>query len=388
MITQSKKISAIQPYFFLNLQNKIDNLNRNGKEVIRLDIGSPDLPPPASVIDAFQSNIQKNDVHGYTSTKGPDVFRRAVASYYQKRFNVTLNPESEITPLLGSKEGIVNLHQIFIDPGDEILVPNPGYPSYEFAAMYAGGIPIPYDLDPQNGFQINLNRIMALITPRTKMLWINFPNNPTGSNIDLDTLQALVNLAIKHQFLIINDAPYTDVYFDTFMPPSILSVPNAREVAVEINSLSKTYHMAGWRIGMMCGHEDVIKSIRIIKSKVDNSTALPIFHAATTALNMDRTWLFERNQLMKNRRDIIVEYLKGISPYFAIPQAGYYLWAKIPSVFNSDFEFCEKALTQAGVSLTPGSIYGSNGKHFIRICICQPEETINIAVKRLKAWYS
>ena len=387
MISQSKRISSIKPYFFLNLQNKIDQLNAQGMDVIRLDIGSPDLPPPAVVTDTLASVSQQPDVHGYIPTKGPDSYRQAVANYYQKRFNVELDPQTEINPLLGSKEGIINLHQIFVDPGDEVLLPDPGYPSYSFGAEYAGGIPVRYPLDAENSFSVNIPAIESLITKRTKILWLNFPNNPTGSIITKDNLQQLVNLAFKHQFLIVQDAPYTDVFFDDFQPPSIFSIPNAKEVAVEINSLSKTFHMAGWRMGMICANAEVIKSIRTIKSKVDNSTALPIFAAATTALNMDRKWINDRNQILKKRRDLLVEYLQQISPGFTIPPAGYYLWAKIPSSFSTDIEFCEQALENAGISITPGSIYGENGNGYVRITICQPEEIIRSAISRLKNWY-
>jgi LL-diaminopimelate aminotransferase len=387
MIAQSKRISSIKPYFFLNLQNKIDQLNSQGMDVIRLDIGSPDLAPPDIVLDTLASVTKQPDVHGYIPTQGPFVYREAVATYYQNRFGVTLDPQTEINPLLGSKEGIINLHQIFVDPGDEVLLPDPGYPTNSFGAEYAGGIPVRYPLDANNNFSINLDIIESLITKRTKMLWLNFPNNPTGSVIDIDTLQQLVDMAIRYQFLIVNDAPYTDVYFDDFLPPSILSIPNSKEVAVEINSLSKTYHMAGWRIGMICGHSDIIKSMRTLKSKVDNSTAYPIFAAATAALTMDRQWILDRNKIMKLRRDVLVEYLNQITPGFFIPPAGYYLWAKIPSAFSSDLEFCEQALQHAGVSITPGSVYGERGNGYIRITICKPEETICTAVQRLKNWY-
>ena len=387
MISQSKRISSIKPYYFLNLQNKIDQLNNQGMDVIRLDIGSPDLPPPFEVIETLTNVSRQSDVHGYIPTKGPATYRQAVSNYYQNRFNVSLDPETEINPLLGSKEGIINLHQIFIDPGDEVLLPDPGYPSYSFGAEYAGGIPVRYPLDANNGFTIDIDAIEERITKQTKMLWLNFPNNPTGSIVTMETMQQLINLAKEHQFLIVQDAPYTDVFFDDFQPPSILSIPNAKEVAVEINSLSKTFHMAGWRMGMICANAEVIKSIRTIKSKVDNSTAYPIFAAATAALTMNRKWIDDRNQILKRRRDLLANYLHQISPGFTIPPAGYYLWAKIPSSFSSDMEFCEQALENAGISITPGSIYGENGVGYIRITICQPEEMIISAITRLKNWY-
>jgi LL-diaminopimelate aminotransferase len=387
MIAQSKRINSIKPYYFLNLQNKIEQLNAQGKEVIRLDIGSPDLPPPDVVIETLARVSKQPDAHGYMPTQGPDSYREAVADYYQQRFNVKLNPQTEINPLLGSKEGIINLHQIFIDPGDEVLLPDPGYPSYSFGAEYAGGIPVRYELDKNNGFAVNIDAIKKQISAKTKILWLNFPNNPTGSTINQTTMQNLVNLALEHRFLIVQDAPYTDVYFDDFQPPSILAIPGAKEVAVEINSLSKTFHMAGWRMGMICANAEVIKSIRTIKSKVDNSTSFPIFAAATAALHMNRAWIEERNLILKKRRDLLANYFQQISPEFSIPPAGYYLWAKIPQKFTSDVEFCEQALEKAGISITPGSIYGENGKGYIRITICQPEEIILSAIERLKNWY-
>jgi aspartate/methionine/tyrosine aminotransferase len=386
MIIPSEKLSGIKPYYFLNLQHKIDALQASGKRIIRLDIGSPDLPPPPQVLDCLIDTIKQSDSHGYTSTIGPLYYREAVANYYQKRFNVSLNPENEISPLLGSKEAIINLHQVLVNPGDTVLIPNPGYPSYAFGAKYAGANVLQYDLTAELDFSLDLQKIRDAAVNTIKLVWLNFPNNPTGSIVQSEVLEELVHLAIKHQFILIHDAPYTDIYYDHHKPPSILSIPGAKKVAVEINSLSKTYHMAGWRIGMICGNRDVISALQTLKSKVDNSTAIPIFRAASQALRMDDTWITERNQIIKKRRDLWVEYLNKISPRFTPAIAGFYLWAQIPPSFNSDIEFCDAALNETGVSMTPGSIYGSNGINYFRISLCQPEEVLLQAIQNLQAW--
>jgi LL-diaminopimelate aminotransferase len=387
MIIPSTKISGIKPYYFLNLQKRIDELQSTGREIIRLDIGSPDLPPPPEVIDSLTQSIRRPDTHGYTSTRGPAYFREAVAAYYQTRFDVTLNPEEEISPLLGSKEAIINLHQVLINPGDAVLIPNPGYPTYSFGAEYAGAIVIPYALNSENAFSLDIEKITNALTDNTKLVWINFPNNPTGSVVQSDTLESLVKLAMERHFILIHDAPYSDIYYEEPKPPSLLSIPGARDVAVEINSLSKTYHMAGWRIGMICGNREIISAIQTLKSKVDNSTSIPIFRAASMALLMDRNWILTRNQEMKNRRDLFIDYLTKISPCFIKPKAGFYLWAQIPASFQSDVDFCNEALDNAGVSMTPGSIYGSNGKNFFRISFCQPQDVLQRAINKLQAWY-
>ncbi len=387
MIKPSTKISAIKPYYFLNLQKRIDELQGSGREIIRLDIGSPDLPPPPKVVESLTESIRQPDTHGYTSTRGPAYFREAVAAYYQTRFNVTLDPEKEISPLLGSKEAIINLHQVLINPGDVVLVPNPGYPTYSFGAEYAGAKVINYDLTSENEFSLTIQQIENIISDNTKVVWINFPNNPTGSVVQSEVLEHLVNLAIAKQFILIHDAPYSDIYFEDHTPPSLLSIPGAKDVCVEINSLSKTYHMAGWRIGMICGNRDIITALQTLKSKVDNSTSIPIFRAASTALLMDRTWILARNQVMKHRRDLFTDYLTRISPDYSKPKAGFYLWAQIPASFQSDVHFCNEALDNAGVSMTPGSIYGSNGKDFFRISLCQPEDVLIKAINKLQAWY-
>ena len=364
MILPSTKLSGIKPYYFLSLQKRIDELQASGKEVIRLDIGSPDLPPPPEVINGLIESIRKSDTHGYTSTRGPAYFREAVAAYYQTRFNVNLDPEEEISPLLGSKEAIINLQQVLLNPGDAVLVPNPGYPTYAFGAEYAGAKVIPYDLMPENNFSLNIQQIENTLTPDSKVIWLNFPNNPTGSVVQSERLENLVRLAKDKHLILIHDAPYADIYFEDHIPPSILAIQGARDVAVEINSLSKTYHMAGWRIGMICGNREIITALQTLKSKVDNSTSIPIFQAASIALLIDRTWILVRNQAMKNRRDLFSDYLSRISPSYNKPKAGFYLWAKIPASFDSDVHFCNEALDNAGVSMTPGSIYGSNGKDF------------------------
>ena len=386
MISLSKKAAAVKPYYFFNLQKKIDQLKETGRTVLRLDIGSPDLPPPPEVLATLAETVQAPGMHGYTPNRGPAAYREAVARYYWKRFQTTLDPETEVLPLLGSKEGIINLHQVMIDPGDEVLIPNPGYPSYRFGTEHAGGVVREYTLSMANQYLPDAAQIESLLTPRTKVLWLNYPNNPTGATIDIACMQTLVELARKHQFLIIHDAPYTEIYFDGSKPPSILSVPGAKDVAVEINSLSKTFHMAGWRIGMVCGNAEVIQALQVLKSKVDNSTAAPIFAAATKAFTLQRSWMDERNQIMKQRRDCFLPYLKKYAPEYILPHGGFYIWAKIPAQFSTSAVFCDTALQETGVSITPGYIYGSNGVDYYRISLCQPETVLRQAIKQLQDW--
>jgi LL-diaminopimelate aminotransferase len=386
MISLSKKTASVKPYYFFNLQQKIDQLKASGKDILRLDIGSPDLPPPPEVIDALVESARRPDTHGYTPNRGPLAYREALAKYYQDRFGVILDPEKEVLPLLGSKEGIINLHQVIIDPGDEVLVPNPGYPSYRFAAEYAGGTVREYSLIPAHQYLPDNEEIKGKLSGRTKILWINYPNNPTGATIQLETMQALVNLALEKNFFIVHDAPYSDIYYEKPLPPSILSIPGAKDIAVEINSLSKTFHMAGWRIGMICGNRDIIQAIQVLKSKVDNSTAAPIFSAAIRAFSLKRDWIEERNQVMKKRRDIFCTFLNNHTAEFSVPKAGFYIWAKIPQAYPTAADFCDKALMEAGVSMTPGYIYGTNGNLYYRVSLCQPQEILSQAIERLQVW--
>ena len=381
----SQRIDGFKPYFFTMLGQRITELKGQGVDIIRLDMGSPDLPPADFIIDALHQSAKRPDTHGYMPYAGTVRFRTAVSDYYRTRFGVELDPIKEVLTLIGSKEGLFNLSQVMLDAGDIALISDPGYPVYFSGAEIAGAEIFSMPLVAENDFLPDLKSIPDEILKRAKLLWINYPNNPTGTIAPDSFYLELIEFAHRHKILIAHDAPYSDVCFDGYIAPSIMQYPGAKEVAVEFNSLSKTYNMAGWRIGMVVGNPQIIQFLSVYKSQVDTSQFQAIMEAGAVALTGDQTWLKGRNDIYQHRRDLVVETFTRLRFEVTIPKAAIYVWVKLPDGTNST-DFCTRLLTETGVSLTPGIVYGQYGEGYIRISLATPADKIQTALKRFSEW--
>ena len=386
IIRPAKIVEAIKPYFFASLTQKIMDLRANGMDIIRLDMASPDLPPADFIIDKLVSSSRNPRKHGYAPIGGTPEFLKAITDYYERRFNVMLDPKREALALIGSKEGIFNISQTLLDPGDLVLMPDPYYPVYHAGAQLASAEVYYMPLRRENGFLPDFGAIPTDVANRAKIMWLSYPNNPTGAVADLAFFDRAVRFALKHEIVIVHDAPYTDLTFDGFIAPSILQAKDAREVAIEFNSLSKTYNMAGWRVGMAVGNAEVIKYLGTYKGQIDSSMFIPVMEAAEVAITSDQSWIFERNKIYLERRNLAYEGLKAAGFEVDLPRAALYLWARLPEGFHDDMQFCDDLLTATGVSITPGTIYGPSGADHIRISICTPTQQIAKAIERLVEW--
>ncbi len=332
-IHPAERIAHFKPYFFAQLNKNIIALRAEGKDVIRLDMGSPDLAPPAFIIDSLIHAAQNPDLQSYAPMGGTIAYKQAGADYYLKRFNVALDPENEVLGLIGSKEGLFHLTQSILNPGDTVILPNPGYPVYRASAKIAGAEIAELPLTPEKEYKPDFSVIPESTAKKAKLMWLNYPNNPTGAIAELDTFEEAVAYCRKYEILLAHDAPYCDITFDGFKAPSVLQVSGAKDVAVEFNSLSKTYNMAGWRLGFLVGNKDVVNIVHTYKSQVDTSTFIPLMVAAATALKGNQSWLEERNLIYQNRRDITIEALQNMGLEVVKPKAAFYLWVKIPANF-------------------------------------------------------
>jgi len=381
----SERMGTIKPYFFAKLGVRIAEMRAQGTDVIRLDMGSPDMPPAQFIVQKLQHAADQPDRHGYSPLGGSPGFREAVAKYYSQQFAVTLNPQSEIIGLIGSKEGLFHLSMAFLDPGDVALVPDPGYAVYASAARFAGAEVMTMPLLEQNNFLPDLSTIPETVRQRAKLLWLNYPNNPTGAVASDAFFTELIDFAQAHQILVCHDAPYLHVTYDGYRAPSLLQVPGAREVTVEFNSLSKTYNMAGWRLGMACGHAPAIAALHSLKSNLDSSNFMVVQDAGIAALTGDQSWFAERNTVYQERRDIVLNGLSQAGMTAFTPQAAMYVWARIPQGRQSG-EFAGALLEEAGVSVTPGSFFGECGEGYFRISLSTPTPSVKEAMKRISTW--
>ncbi len=380
------RISSFEPYFFASLGKKIAQLKSSGMDVIRIDMGSPDLPPADFIIEELIKESRRPDTHGYSPMGGSQGFKEAIAKYYVERFEVNLDPQYEVLGLIGSKEGLFNLSQVLLNPGDIALVPDPGYPVYSASGIIAGGEIVYYPLLAENGFLPSLENFPPEVLSKTKILWLNYPNNPTGAVTSLAFFEEAVAFARKYHILIAHDAPYVDICFDGYVAPSILQIPGSREVVIEFNSLSKTYNMAGWRLGMAAGNSDIIDYLYTYKSQMDTSHFAPIFSAGITALTGDQSWIEKRNLVYKERRDLVVNGLREAGFSLDTPKAAIYVWAKLPDGEVDSIDYCNRLLEETGVSTTPGVVYGKHGEGYLRISLGTSTERIKEAMQRLANW--
>jgi len=381
----AKRIEKLPPYLFVEISRKIAEKRARGEEVISFAIGDPDIPTPPHIIERLCQAAHDPANHRYPETSGLTELRQAIAEWYEKRFGVALDPEREVQPLIGSKEGIGHIALCFIDPGDAALVPDPGYPVYSIGTMFAGGESYFMPLTAENDFLPDLNSIPPRVANQAKVLWLNYPNNPTGAVAGLDFFEKAVNFARKHDLVICHDAPYTEVAFDGYRPLSLLQAPGAREVGVEFHSFSKSYNMTGWRIGMAMGNALMIDALMRVKSNLDSGIPQAIQYAAIEALCGSQDCIGEHNAIYQRRRDRLLEVLEKIGLRAKRPLASLYIWAKIPEGYTS-VEFTTRLLDEVGVAVTPGTGYGRYGEGYIRLSLTIPDDQLEKGVARLAAW--
>ena len=367
-IDVSKRLEGIGEYYFSQKLREIDEMNKTGKQVISLGIGSPDLPPHPEVIKTLHEEAVKSNQHGYQSYKGSPVFRKAIAKWYQKWYDVLLNADTEILPLIGSKEGIMHICMTYINEGDLVLIPNPGYPTYRSAAKIAGGVLVEYTLTEQHNWFPDFKALEKLDLKKVKLMFVNYPQMPTGQLPTKELFEQLIAFAKKHSILLVHDNPYSFILNDA--PMSILSVAGAMDVAIELNSLSKSHNMAGWRIGMLAGAKERIEEILRFKSNMDSGMFLPVQLAAARALELGEDWHAEVNNIYSKRREKVIELLNLLNCSFDTKQAGLFMWAAIPVNYKDGYELSDKILHKSNVFITPGGIFGSAGDQYIRVSLC------------------
>lgn len=380
------RISNIRPYFFAELGKRIVALRKNGIDVIRLDMGSPDLPPPAHVVERLIESAQRSETHGYTLGAGTQGFRQAVSDFYQRRFSVELDPASEAIDLIGSKEGLFILSQVLLNPGDLALVPDPSYAVYAKGAEIAGAEVYRMPLLAENAFLPDLSVIPSDVAERAKILWMNYPNNPTGAIASKEFLKEAVDFARAYDLLLAHDAPYTEVGFDGYRAPSLLEVEGAKQVAIEFNSLSKACNMAGWRLGMAVGNAEVLSFIETYKSQQDSAIFAPILAAGEAALRTDSEWIESRNREYQLRRDAVLNGLHAAGLHVEAPQAALYVWVPLPAAAISSLDFCADLLEETGVSTTPGVVFGDHGEGYLRISLVTKIERIEEGISKMAEW--
>jgi LL-diaminopimelate aminotransferase len=379
-------MDELQTHYFAGLDQKIEALKRAGEDVVRLDVGSPDMPPAPHILQALQQSAADPGSHGYGSHRGTAALRRAWAETYRRLHAVALDPETEVLPLLGSKEGVFHLMQAVLAPGDVALLPDPGYPTYSSASRFAGAEVGLMRLDPRSGYVPDLSAVPGDVLRRAKLIWLNYPNNPTGATTEVEFLRHAVAFARENDLLLCHDAAYSQVTFDGYRAPSVLEVPGATEVAVEFNTLSKSHNMAGWRVGVAVGNREVLRRLLAVKSHADSGHFGPVVAGAIAALNGDQLWLVERNAEYERRRDRIVEALRALGLACENPRASLYVWCALPMGWRS-IDFASALLEQARVSVTPGAVFGPGGEGFIRISLAAPEERVALAMDRLARWW-
>lgn len=381
-ITPANRVSEVKEYYFSKKLREIAGLNAKGADIISLGVGGPDRPPHADVIASLCEEAAKHDTHGYQPYVGLPVLRQAFAEWYKKFYNVTLDPEKEIQPLIGSKEGILHISLAFLNPGDGVLVPNPGYPTYSSVSKLAEAKLYSYDLTGENGWEPDFDKLEELPLDKIKLMWVNYPNMPTGTPANKELFEKLIAFGKKHNIVIVNDNPYSFILNDN--PMSILSIEGAGDIAIEMNSLSKSHNMAGWRIAMVAANPTFIEWILKVKSNIDSGQFKPMMIAAAKALKCEKEWYEEVNKAYRSRRLVAEEIMNILGCSFDPGQRGLFLWGRIPADVENVEAFADKILYEARVFITPGFIFGSNGDRYIRISLCATEEKMKEALRRIK----
>ncbi len=382
-IKQARRLESVSTYYFAKKLAEISDLNaQNEVQIINLGIGSPDLLPPKEVIDILKSSADDIDANKYQSYKGQPTLRSAFSKWYKSHFEVVIEQDTEILPLMGAKEGIMHIHMSLLNKGDEVLVPNPGYPAYRMTAALAGASTVYYDLKSKNGWLPDFNELSSKDLTKVKLMWINYPHMPTGACADLDFFRELVSFAKENEIIICHDNPYAFILNDN--PISILQVEGARDWCVELVSLSKCYNMAGWRVGALVGHSNMINTVMKFKSNMDSGMYKPLQMAAAKALSMGQDWMDSLNHVYAKRKKIAQEIMNEIGGEYEENKAGMFVWAKIKNSTLNSAEFCDQILYGAKVFITPGHIFGSNGEGYVRISLCSDEKTLRSALERIR----
>jgi LL-diaminopimelate aminotransferase len=381
----AKRLNRLPPYLFVEVNRKIAELEAKGKDIINFSIGDPDLPTPPHIIERICQAAHEPANHRYPETGGLPELRRAIAGWYEQRFGVTLNPAKEVLPLIGSKEGIGHIALCFVEPGDLTLVPDPGYPPFSLGTILAGGEPYLVPLKEENDFLPDFEAIPDKVADRAKLLWLNYPNNPTGAIADLDFFERAVHFAQQHDLAVCHDAPYTEVAFDGYKAPSFMQIPGAREIGVEFHSLSKTYDMTGWRIGMAVGNADMVNALFRVKSNLDSGVPQAIQYAAIEALRGPQEHIAEHNAILQRRRDRLVNVLNEVGLKARMPRATFYIWARVPQGYTS-LDFTRKLLDEVGIAVTPGPGYGKEGEGYIRFSLTLSDDRLQEGARRLSSW--
>lgn len=382
-IKPADRLSAVAEYYFSRKLKEVAKLNAEGKDIISLAIGSPDMPPSKGTIDKLCETARQDDAHGYQPTMGTPELRQAMADFYKRWYGVCLDPQTEIQPLIGSKEGILHVTLAFVNPGDKVLVPNPGYPTYTSLSKILGAEVVNYNLREGNGWQPDFNELESMDLTGVRLMWTNYPNMPTGAPAQMETYRKLVSFARRHSIVVVNDNPYSFILNEN--PVSLLQVEGAKDCCIEFNSMSKSHNMPGWRVGMCATNPTFIQWILKIKSNIDSGTFRGIQLAAAEAYNNSDEWHHKANiNTYRQRRKLAEQIMQQLGCTFDENQVGMFLWGRIPDKYANAEELTEKVLHEARVFITPGFIFGSNGERYIRISLCAKDMKIKEALERIK----
>ena len=382
-IQPADRLQTVTEYYFSKKLKEIAQMNAEGLDIISLGIGSPDMPPSQETIDTLCTTAQRSDVHGYQPTIGIPELRQAMADWYKRFYGVELDPATEIQPLIGSKEGILHVTLALVNPGDNVLVPNPGYPTYTSLNRLLGSNIIPYNLYEDKGWQPDFDELEAMDLSRVKIMWTNYPNMPTGANATMELYEKLVDFARRHSIVIVNDNPYSFILNDK--PLSILNVPGAKDCSIEFNSMSKSHNMPGWRVGMLASNAQFVQWVVKVKSNIDSGTFRPMQLAAAQAYRNSDAWHEQMNRtIYRERRQWAEQIMHALGCTFNPDQVGMFLWGRIPDTYADVEELTERVLHEARVFITPGFIFGTNGARYIRISLCAKEEKLKEALARIQ----
>ena len=381
-IKPANRVNNVSEYYFSKKLKEIAELNSRGLDIISLGIGGPDRPPHSETIEALCAESRRPDAHSYQPYVGIPELRRAFADWYARWYDVALDPQKEIQPLIGSKEGILHISLAFLNAGDGVLVPNPGYPTYSSVSRLAEAEIFTYDLDESNGWQPDFEQLEALPLDRIKLMWVNYPNMPTGANASMELFAKLVDFGKRHHIVIVNDNPYSFIL--NKQPISILSVPGAKDICIEMNSLSKSHNMAGWRIGMLASNPQFVEWILRVKSNIDSGMFRPLQTAAIQALSCGQEWYDEINRVYRARRDVAEKIMQTLGCSYDPSQVGLFVWGRIPDEVHDAESLADEILYNAHVFVTPGFIFGSRGNRYIRISLCASEERMREALQRIE----
>ncbi|SHM13763.1 Aspartate/methionine/tyrosine aminotransferase [Chitinophaga jiangningensis] len=381
-IQVAKRLQGTEEYYFSKKLREIDQMNQDGTRVINLGIGSPDLPPHPSVVEALHTNAALPNTHAYQGYKGIPALRKAMADWYHRFYHVTLSPDTEVLPLIGSKEGIMHICMTYLQAGDEALVPNPGYPTYRSAVNLSGATVRDYDLTAENNWLPDLDALANTDLSKVKLMWVNYPNMPTGAKATREFAKKLIAFGKAHNILICHDNPYSFILNDE--PVSLLQEEGAMDVVLELNSLSKSSNMAGWRVGMLVGKAEFLNEVLRFKSNMDSGMFQPLQMAAVKALELGKDWYDSLNAIYRARREKVFQLLDMLHCEYDKNQVGMFVWAKIPATSQSGYELSDKVLYDARVFITPGGIFGSNGNGYIRVSLCQDVKVFDEAISRIQ----